>query len=105
MKGQGTLPKWEQTNKLCDSPRRLVAKPTYHTIDVAIFFTFCEKSHRILGYLSIFMGKAYYRSKLKETRVQQTDAFNLKHALSGGSTDRSSFVSQSKIPAVKVVFD
>ena len=42
---------------------------------------------------------------LRRLENDQTDAFNLNHALSGDSTDRSSFVSQSKIPAVKVVFD
>ena len=36
---RGTLPKREQMNKLCDSPRGLVAKPMYRTIDVANFFT------------------------------------------------------------------
>ena len=38
---------------------------------------------------------------LRRLENDQADAFNLNHA----STDRSSFVSQSKIPAVKVVFD
>ena len=52
------MPKREQANKSCDSPRGL----RYHTNDVAKFLTFYKKSHGILGYLSIFMGKAYYRS-------------------------------------------
>ena len=38
---------------------------------------------------------------LRRLENDQTDTFNLNHA----STDRSSFVSQGKIPAVKVVFD
>ena len=38
---------------------------------------------------------------LRRLENDQAVAFNLNHA----STDRSSFVSQSKIPPVKVVFD
>ena len=42
---------------------------------------------------------------LRRLENDEIDAFNLNLALSGDSTDRSSFVSQSKILAVKVVFD
>ena len=42
---------------------------------------------------------------LRRLENDETDTFNLNHALSGDPTDQASFISQSKIPAVKVIFD
>ena len=99
VKGQGTLAKREHTNNLCDSPRGLVPKPTYHTFDAANFLIFYKKSHRFLGYSTCqhFWGKVITVLMLSRLENDQREAFNLSHASSGDSTDWSSFVSQSKI--------